>query len=60
MIMNDLVNKGDMNKEVFLVGNKIDRESKGERDLDHSVVENFAKNRRIKTKELSSKNYGQC
>ena len=57
MIMNDLVNKGDMNKQVFLVGNKIDREAKGERDLDRSIVENFAKNRRIKTKELSSKNY---
>ena len=48
--MNDLVNKGDMNKEIFLVGNKIDRESKGGRDIDHSVIENFAKNRRIKTK----------
>ena len=38
MIMNDLVNKGDMNKEIFLVGNKVDREGKGERDIDRSVI----------------------
>jgi hypothetical protein len=29
--MNDLVNKGEINKEVFLVGTKSDREKYGER-----------------------------
>ena len=46
--MNDLAEKGDKNKEIFLVGNKVDRADEfGEREVRIEEVQNFAKNRRL-------------
>lgn len=54
-IMNELAEKGDKNKEVFIVGNKADKES--EREVKREEVANFTKNRRIVPKEISSFDY---